>query len=376
MGLSVRTNIIILSIVFTILPAIAVALRFWARAIQRAGLSVDDVLIIPGLLFSLGLSINNVIAGVLGNAGGHINMDESGMIVFDDTLTIFLQTEFATQLLSVLSLVFTKLSIVFFYRRLFRGKVFNIISITLICAICAWGVAFFFATLFECMPIEQVWKSLYGTPEHEEKCYTYLPMFIATAITNMCMDVLILTLPLPMVWRLKMPTRQKIAVSFFFLLGAFVVGISIARIYFFYQSSDGFANAQDITYNIAPTLYWTVLEAAIAVICACLPTMRPLVAGISPEAILKQFASKISLLSGGGTGRFSSKGFSSKGFSSKTESGQHDSVPAWDQYSARGSASSQRRFVNTCEAVPMGDLEAQQKPGITVQKVIHQSGPC
>lgn len=123
-------------------------------------------------------------------------------------------------MLSVLSLVCTKLSIVLFYRRIFRGQVFAVITLILLISIFAWGVAFFFATLFECMPIEQVWKSLYGTPEHEAHCYNYLPMFIATAISNMCMDVLVLTVPLPMVWRLNMATRQKVAVSIFFLLGA------------------------------------------------------------------------------------------------------------------------------------------------------------
>lgn len=133
------------------------------------------------------------------------------------------QTEFATQLLSVLSLVFTKLSIVFFYRRVFRGKTFSLVSIGLITLICIWGVAFFFATLFECMPISEAWKSLYGTPEHSQYCYNYLPMFQATAVTNMIIDVLVLTVPIPLVWRLQMPIRQKIAVSGFFLLGALSV---------------------------------------------------------------------------------------------------------------------------------------------------------
>lgn len=108
----------------------------------------------------------------------------------------------------------------YFYRRVFRGKTFALVSIGLIICICVWGVAFFFATLFECMPIAQIWTSLYGTPEHEHYCYNYLPMFQGTAITNMAIDVLILTVPMPMVWRLQMPTRQKLAVSSFFLLGA------------------------------------------------------------------------------------------------------------------------------------------------------------
>lgn len=80
-----------------------------------------------------------------------------------------------------------------------------------------WGISFFFATLFECYPIHEVWTTFYGQPRH---CYVYLPMFYATAVTNMVTDLCILTIPLPMIWKLQMPTQQKIAVSGMFLLGA------------------------------------------------------------------------------------------------------------------------------------------------------------
>lgn len=51
MGLPiVSTDIIILSIVFSVLAIIAVALRFRARAVQCAGYSLDDLMIIPGLV--------------------------------------------------------------------------------------------------------------------------------------------------------------------------------------------------------------------------------------------------------------------------------------------------------------------------------------
>lgn len=95
-------------------------------------------------------------------------------------------------------------------------------------------------------------------------------MFYATALTNMITDMCILTIPLPMIWKLQMPTQQKIAVSGIFLLGALwashhrsvqlsgieglfsshirsVCGISIARFVFFVQAGKGFANAYDVT---------------------------------------------------------------------------------------------------------------------------------
>ena len=95
---------------------------------------------------------------------------------------------------------------------------FGILCWTLIAIITIWGVSFFFATLFECIPIHLVWETFYGEPDRS--CYNYEPMFLAIAITNMIIDVAILSAPMPEIWKLKMPVRQKLAVSAIFLLGA------------------------------------------------------------------------------------------------------------------------------------------------------------
>ncbi|KAI2642062.1 hypothetical protein GGS21DRAFT_501001 [Xylaria nigripes] len=358
---SLGTNIIIISVVFAVLPILAVILRFWARSIKRAGLSLDDYFILPGLLFSLGICINTIIAVTHGGLGSHINQDAAGNIVFDKRLITFLQTEFATQLLSVLSLVFTKLSIVLFYRRVFTGHVFTAISSVLLVIISCWGVSFFFATLLECNPVSEAWHSLYGTPQHNARCYQYLPMFIATAISNMIVDIAILSVPIPIVWNLHISTKQKVAISGIFLLGAFVVGISIARVYFFYQSSDSYANALDVTVNIAPTLYWTELEASIAVISACLPTLRPVFGHLSPEALIRGFASKFSL-------RSDSKSFNRLPLSTNDV----------DDSSLKGSRPSNGTPVSGNEAVRLQSIDksaaaSRGQSGIYVQHSIYQS---
>lgn len=43
----------------------------------------------------------------------------------------------------------------------------------------------------------------------------------------------------------------------------------------------------------APTLYWTQLEGALAVVSACLPTMRPLLQGLSLESMMGSFHAKL-----------------------------------------------------------------------------------
>ncbi|RYF45018.1 MAG: hypothetical protein EOO38_16765 [Cytophagaceae bacterium] len=48
---------------------------------------------------------------------------------------------------------------------------------------------------------------------------------------------------------------------------------------------------------MAPTMYWTIPETCIAVVGACLPTLRPLFYGWSPESILGSVRSALSLTS-------------------------------------------------------------------------------
>ena len=50
MGVSLPTNIIIISIIFSLVAIAAVALRFYSRRIKRASLGLDDYFIIPALV--------------------------------------------------------------------------------------------------------------------------------------------------------------------------------------------------------------------------------------------------------------------------------------------------------------------------------------
>ncbi|KAI0190561.1 hypothetical protein F4808DRAFT_444503 [Astrocystis sublimbata] len=96
MDLSLGTNIIIISIVFAVLSTIAVLLRFLARSKHRLGFSIDDFFIAPGLLFSVGLCINNIVAVTQGGLGSHIHLDPKGNIILDNSLRIFLQVRVPT----------------------------------------------------------------------------------------------------------------------------------------------------------------------------------------------------------------------------------------------------------------------------------------
>ncbi|KAJ6087144.1 hypothetical protein N7467_006058 [Penicillium canescens] len=88
----------------------------------------------------------------------------------------------------------------------------------------------------------------------------------------MFLDLLVLCLPLPMAWRVKTTVRQKWVLTGVFLLGDFVCVVSILRIVSFDLS-----DVNNSTYTSIDPSTWSSVEQSGGIICACLPTLRPLI---------------------------------------------------------------------------------------------------
>ncbi|KAJ5555276.1 hypothetical protein N7461_003746 [Penicillium sp. DV-2018c] len=117
-----------------------------------------------------------------------------------------------------------------------------------------------------CSPVAKFWHT--SLPGH---CIDEVAFFRWNGVANMFLDFLVLLLPLPMVWRVNTTRRQKWILTGIFLLGGFVCVVSIIRVVNFDGSS--FA---DPTYESVGPVTWSSVEQSVAIICACLPTFRPL----------------------------------------------------------------------------------------------------
>ena len=72
--------------------------------------------------------------------------------------------------------------------------------------------------------------------------------------------------------QIQIPWAQRMAVIAVFALGAFVVITSCLRV----TTIDILATSTDMTYDISNVM-WTIIEPSVAIVCACLPILRPLV---------------------------------------------------------------------------------------------------
>ncbi|PSR80805.1 hypothetical protein BD289DRAFT_340599, partial [Coniella lustricola] len=179
----------------------------------------------------------------------------------------FQKSFLAVQELYFLNAVLTKTALLMLYHRVFGvSRKFSfalcvaevlVVSYFLVCVV---------LSIVGCQPVSYFWDKT-----GQGKCFNEVMFFRANGIANMLLDVMVLTLPLPMVWRLNLALRQKLAVTGIFLLGSFTCVVSVFRIVAFEKS-----NQADPTYTTINTAMWSSIEQSLGIMCTCLPTLRPI----------------------------------------------------------------------------------------------------
>ena len=146
-----------------------------------------------------------------------------------------------------------------------------------------WGISTLFSTIFQCTPIAAVWD-----PDHKGFCINITAWFIGTNIPSIILDFAILILPMRVVWHLKLSIGRKIGLSGVFALGTaweFPSALSLLANPFNSASiisilrvrANAKINFSDSTWNSVPIIIWSTVEEDVAVLCACLPSMWPLI---------------------------------------------------------------------------------------------------
>lgn len=108
------------------------------------------------------------------------------------------------------------MSLLTFYFRLNPQKWFRWAIWASLAFIIGYTVGIFFAIIFACTPIEMNWNIRI----QDGTCINQASLYIATAVVNIISDLILFCLPLPTVFNLQIPRRQKIGLIFIFLLGS------------------------------------------------------------------------------------------------------------------------------------------------------------
>ncbi|KAI1392783.1 uncharacterized protein F4822DRAFT_441595 [Hypoxylon trugodes] len=168
-----------------------------------------------------------------------------------------------------ISLVLTKISILFFYLRILKLPYQRIlIFITFGCVI-AYGIVLFLLTFFLCNPVE----NQYEFDIRVGQCLKYYPIMTASAALHTATDLWLIGLVLPHILKMHLPIRQKIALAFVLTLGIFVACASLTRMAVAWE----FLNPKYAQWDSFSFAIWTTLESSLGLVCASVPMLKPLV---------------------------------------------------------------------------------------------------
>jgi hypothetical protein len=195
----------------------------------------------------------------------------------DTQITNVLFYYYLGEIFYVVALGISKISILFFYLRVFPSKGFRTLTYCVMGLSVAYTIAFFFATTIQCWPISLAWTQWDGL--HKGTCNDiHLQGWIAAAI-NIILDTMVMILPLRHLARLNMSLKKKFMVMSMFSVGIFVIVISAIRLY----SLVHFANTQNITWNYVDAGIWSLIEIDVSIVCGCMPAHRLLIAKAWPK---------------------------------------------------------------------------------------------
>lgn len=190
----------------------------------------------------------------------------------------------------------TKTSILIFYLRLAKNTqiVLRYASWATLAVVNISGIVLTFMNIFQCSPIHAAWSA---RPPRSTKCIPLLTEFICAAPVNIVTDLAILALPIPVLTGMRLPSRQKTILVFTFTIGIFVTVVDVIRIYYLQQaihkaptSESGdpgsrFGGEPDFAWNASLSLMWSAVEVNVAMTCACVPTLKPLVVRLLPAML-------------------------------------------------------------------------------------------
>ncbi|KAL2152163.1 hypothetical protein VTH82DRAFT_5347 [Thermothelomyces myriococcoides] len=271
-------------IVLTIIAStLLISLRYWSRAVILRTIALEDAFIFLAWLFAVGTSLCNAIALNYGLGRQYAVLD-------DETRVKNLKTSFATNVIYAFALFFVKVSILCLYIRVLTYNSVRRAAKVLLVVVTithAWIIASLFTG---CIPLAGLWDKV----THEKRYCHPGSVYYSHSSINIATDFLIFLLPLTVLHRIHAPPKQKIALYFVFLLAFCVCVISVIRLILLYNIR--FINTRkDVSMNGVIVAILNMLEVHTAVVCACITTIKPVLARFFPRV----FSSN---LAGGGSG--------------------------------------------------------------------------
>lgn len=130
-------------------------------------------------------------------------------------LPTMIQVGLSVDIMYTWCLVWSKLSLLALYYRVFRFGYFKLACWIAAILVVIWAMASTISLFLLCIPLAKYWdSSIHG------RCIEYAPVRLANSLATIVTDVIILCLPIPQIWGLHgLRGTEKLGLTLLFALG-------------------------------------------------------------------------------------------------------------------------------------------------------------
>ncbi|KAH8201472.1 hypothetical protein TruAng_004396 [Truncatella angustata] len=244
----------IVNCILASLAVCAVALRVYIRLAFKTGLGWDDVLILISAPQGVGMLVIQGLCSFLGLPMG-IGYPLTETVA---NIGVILRLLVAYELIYATAISSIKLSVLFFYLRMFASHSLKRATKVVIAFVSLWSIGNILQVFLICRPFAATYD-----PTVPGTCGDQVGSFIAIGAFNIITDVIIFFLPIWTIWHLQMKTRAKVGVLAVFLIGILTSVFGICRI----VSLLSVDLKNDLTGTMVYADFLSTVEPNLAIIC-------------------------------------------------------------------------------------------------------------
>ncbi|KAF1952215.1 hypothetical protein CC80DRAFT_495554 [Byssothecium circinans] len=254
-----------------VLATIFMGIRAYTKIVLVKKWSSDDWCIFGAWVLSIACTLGIVYGYVHGTLGVHV-WELSGN-----------NTNFSSHMNTAVTVMYSpmlglaKMSLLILYLKLSPVRLFRLAVYVAMFINFGATIGIMFPLIFACNPV----KRNFDIRIKEGSCIDRAALFIATAVLNMVIDIILLFLPVPMVINLQMSGPKKISLLAIFGVGSITVITSGVRLVLLLPMLKNPDRSWAITY---PGI-WSLIESSLVVITGAMPTMRQFLRHIAPGVL-------------------------------------------------------------------------------------------
>ncbi|KAI3339255.1 hypothetical protein F4824DRAFT_488092 [Ustulina deusta] len=255
----------VLSTILTSISILIVVSRCILRFLMIFKPGLDDCMILGALIFTIAYQATIYVIKVKGGLGMPM------MTLSSNEMITFLKGTFAIEIFYYTILFCIKSSIILTYQRFAIWATFKRLCVGTNILLVTFYVVCIATTLLQCTPLEKAWDVTRALPG---RCINTTAFFYFTSSFNILTDAWILLLPIPTLHSLKISRHSRYGLYGIFGIGAFATAMSCVRLY----SIHIYTLAEDPFKDGVLVNLWSMVEVNVAIVCASIPALKPLVA--------------------------------------------------------------------------------------------------